>query len=144
MKDTTDWTPFNNHLEFETTEFLFKRAKMSAANIDILCTVWAASLDEFGVPTHPLLVTVTCIVQSMQYLLVVFHGKVQPSPMTALDLSHVMVSKSRNGWRTNMKYGLGTRDYSSRTCWQIAISILPSTMHHFGNTTTMVIANMKT
>ena len=49
MKDTTNWTPFNNHLEFETTKFLFKCAKMSAINIDILCTLWAASLDEFGV-----------------------------------------------------------------------------------------------
>jgi hypothetical protein len=49
MKDMTDWTPFNNRLEFETAEFLFKRAKMSAANIDILCTLWAASLDELGV-----------------------------------------------------------------------------------------------
>ena len=43
----TDWTPFNNRLEFETAKFLFKRAKISAANIDMLCTLWAASLDEF-------------------------------------------------------------------------------------------------
>ena len=49
MKDTTDWTPFNNRLEFEAAEFLFKHAKMSAANIDILCTLWAASLDEFDI-----------------------------------------------------------------------------------------------
>ena len=48
MKDTTDWTPFNNRLSFETAEFLFKRVKMSAGNIDILCTLWAASLDEFA------------------------------------------------------------------------------------------------
>jgi hypothetical protein len=46
MKDATDWTPFNNRLAFETAEFLFKRVKMSAANIDMLCTLWAASLDE--------------------------------------------------------------------------------------------------
>lgn len=49
MKDTTNWTPFNDRLGFETAEFLFKRAKMSAANIDILCALWAASLDESGV-----------------------------------------------------------------------------------------------
>jgi hypothetical protein len=48
MTDTTDWTPFKNRLGFETAEFLFKRVKMSAANIDILCTLWAATLDEFG------------------------------------------------------------------------------------------------
>jgi len=47
-KDTTDWTPFNNRLEFEAAEFLFKRTKMSAANIDTLCTLWATSLEEFG------------------------------------------------------------------------------------------------
>ena len=49
MKDTTNWTPFNDRLGFETAKFLFKRAKMSAANIDILCALWAASLDESGV-----------------------------------------------------------------------------------------------
>ena len=49
MKDKTDWTPFNNHLGFETAEFLFKHVKMSSAKIDTLCTLWAASLDEFGV-----------------------------------------------------------------------------------------------
>jgi hypothetical protein len=48
MKDTTDWTPFNDRLGFETAEFLFKRVRMSAANIDILCNLWAASLDGFG------------------------------------------------------------------------------------------------
>jgi len=47
-KDSTDWTPFSNRLEFETAEFLFKRVKMSAGNIDILCNLWGASLDEFG------------------------------------------------------------------------------------------------
>ena len=45
-KDATDWTPFNDRLAFETAEFLFKRVKMSAANIDMLCTLWAASLNE--------------------------------------------------------------------------------------------------
>ena len=49
MKDKTDWTPFNNRLGFETAEFLFKHVKMSSAKIDTLCTLWAASLDEFGV-----------------------------------------------------------------------------------------------
>ena len=48
MKEITDWTPFKNRLAFETAEFLFKRVKMSAANIDTLCTLWSVSLDEFG------------------------------------------------------------------------------------------------
>ena len=46
-KDTTNWTPFDNRLEFETAEFLFKHSKISTANIDILCTLWAATLDGF-------------------------------------------------------------------------------------------------
>jgi hypothetical protein len=44
----TNWTPFIDLLGFETAEFLFKRVRMSAANIDTLCTLWAVSLDEFG------------------------------------------------------------------------------------------------
>ena len=49
MKDSTNWTPFNDRLGFETAKFLFKRTKMSAANIDILCALWAALLDESSV-----------------------------------------------------------------------------------------------
>jgi hypothetical protein len=48
LKDMNDWTPFDNRLQFETSEFLYKRVRMSAANIDILCALWAASLDEFA------------------------------------------------------------------------------------------------
>jgi len=39
----TDWTPFVDRGQFETAEFLFKRAKMSAGNIDLLMQLWAAS-----------------------------------------------------------------------------------------------------
>ena len=43
-----------------------------------------------------------------------------------------------------MKYGLGTREYFSRICWQIATSMVPSTMHHFGNTIIWVVVDMNT
>ena len=48
MKDVTDWTPFWSCVEFKTAEFLFKCAKMSTANINILCTLWADTLNEFS------------------------------------------------------------------------------------------------
>ena len=92
--------------------------------------------------SHPLLVTVTCIGELMQYLLAVFHGKAHPSHMMAPDPSHLMVLKYQNGWRTNMKYGLGTCEYFSRICWQIMTSMVPLTMHHFGNTIIWVVIDM--
>ena len=54
--DTTDWTPFTSRGQFETGEFLFKRVKMSAGNIDELLTLWAtgasASGDELPFVNH--------------------------------------------------------------------------------------------
>lgn len=38
-----DWTPFDNRVEFELAEFLFKREQMSNGNIDDLMDLWAAS-----------------------------------------------------------------------------------------------------
>ena len=70
MKYATNWTPFKNCLGFglETSRFL---SKCQDANVEILCTLWAAMLVEFG--THPSLITMTCIVaQLMHYLLVAF------------------------------------------------------------------------
>jgi hypothetical protein len=47
-----DWSPFKSRLSFETAEFLYKRAQMSAGNIDNLLDLWAASLLEVG--SHPI------------------------------------------------------------------------------------------
>jgi hypothetical protein len=41
-----DWTPFTSRSQFEMAEFLFKRAKMSAGNVDELLKLWAAGLEE--------------------------------------------------------------------------------------------------
>src|SRR5882762_11227386 len=95
-------------------------------------------------PTHPSRVIVTCIIRLMPYLSVVFHGKVPHSRMTAPDLSYLVVLSHQNGWRANMKYGLGTHDYFSRTCWEITTSMVRSTMHHIGNTTRRIFADMNT
>ncbi|KAG0692648.1 hypothetical protein DFH29DRAFT_985697 [Suillus ampliporus] len=40
----TDWTPYDNRVEFETAEFLFTRNQMSAKQIDTLLDLWAATL----------------------------------------------------------------------------------------------------
>jgi hypothetical protein len=39
-----DWTPFQNRIEFETADFLYRRNQMSAGDIDVLLDLWAASL----------------------------------------------------------------------------------------------------
>ncbi|KAH9020564.1 hypothetical protein EDB85DRAFT_2075668 [Lactarius pseudohatsudake] len=39
-----DWTPYNNRLEFEVANFLYRRNQMSARDINCLLTLWAASL----------------------------------------------------------------------------------------------------
>jgi len=47
-RDATDWTPFASRAYFETAEFLFKCAKMSQGNINILLNLWEASATTFG------------------------------------------------------------------------------------------------
>ncbi|KAH9010076.1 hypothetical protein EDB85DRAFT_2077509 [Lactarius pseudohatsudake] len=39
-----DWTPYNNRLEFEVADFLYRRNQMSAGDINCLLTLWVASL----------------------------------------------------------------------------------------------------
>ena len=53
IKDSTDWTPFQNHVEFESAEFLFKRCKMSGSNVDGLMELWAASAALHGIDVSP-------------------------------------------------------------------------------------------
>ena len=38
-----DWSPFDSQIQFETADFLFKKAEMSQANIDILMELWAST-----------------------------------------------------------------------------------------------------
>ena len=39
-----DWFPYGSCVGFETAEFLYACKKMSAADIDFLCQLWAATL----------------------------------------------------------------------------------------------------
>ncbi|KAI0059028.1 hypothetical protein BV25DRAFT_1871690 [Artomyces pyxidatus] len=44
----TDWTPFNNRVEFETADFLFKTVQMSQKNVTFLMDLIAAMLLQYG------------------------------------------------------------------------------------------------
>ena len=39
-----NWTPYNNHIEFELADFLFCHNQMSAGNINTILNLWAVSL----------------------------------------------------------------------------------------------------
>lgn len=39
-----DWTPYNNRVEFEVADFLYRRNQMSGGDIDFIFNLWAASL----------------------------------------------------------------------------------------------------
>ncbi|KAI6010048.1 hypothetical protein BKA83DRAFT_4467659 [Pisolithus microcarpus] len=47
-KPLDDWSPYNSHLEFELADFIYTHNQMSAANLNILLELWAASLVEAG------------------------------------------------------------------------------------------------
>ncbi|EAU93525.2 hypothetical protein CC1G_02755 [Coprinopsis cinerea okayama7 len=46
--DSTDWTPFDGELQFNLTDFLYRRVEMSQANINTLLEMWALSLMQHG------------------------------------------------------------------------------------------------
>ena len=43
-KGSDDWTPYNNRLQFEVADFLFRVNQMSAGHINFVLGLWAASL----------------------------------------------------------------------------------------------------
>ena len=45
-----DWLPFDSQVQFETADFLFKKAEMSQANIDILMDLWASTTADGQAP----------------------------------------------------------------------------------------------
>ena len=44
----TPWEPYANGVQFKTADFLYRRAEMSAGNIDELLDIWAESMMESG------------------------------------------------------------------------------------------------
>lgn len=54
--DRSDWFPFTNRAQFEVADFLYRRAEMSAGDINALLQIWGASLaihnDNAPFPSH--------------------------------------------------------------------------------------------
>lgn len=46
----SNWFPFSSQAQFETADFLFKKAEMSQANIDTLMRLWAATSSDGHAP----------------------------------------------------------------------------------------------
>lgn len=46
----SNWFPFSSQAQFETADFLFKKAEMSRANVDTLMRLWAATLPDGRAP----------------------------------------------------------------------------------------------
>jgi hypothetical protein len=48
-----NWSPFDSQAQFETADFLFKKAEMSQGNVDILMELWASTMTGDGqAPFH--------------------------------------------------------------------------------------------
>ena len=45
-----DWTPFSGEIQFKVADLLYRRAELSAPNIDALLELWAKSLAEYDAP----------------------------------------------------------------------------------------------
>ena len=49
IKSPNDWTPFQDRMDFELTEFLYSKVQMLGASINFLSQLWHASLVNHGV-----------------------------------------------------------------------------------------------
>ena len=45
-----DWSPFASQVQFETADFLFRKAEMSQADIDTLMQLWASTTSDGSAP----------------------------------------------------------------------------------------------
>lgn len=43
-----DWTPFEDEVQFQLADLLYRRAELSAGNIDSLLELWSQSMSGFG------------------------------------------------------------------------------------------------
>lgn len=43
-----DWTPFEDEVQFELADLLYRRAELSSRNIDSLLELWSQSMDGIG------------------------------------------------------------------------------------------------
>ena len=49
-----DWAPFDSEVQFQVADLLYRRAQVSASNIDALLELWAQSVEDFeaSAPFH--------------------------------------------------------------------------------------------
>lgn len=45
-----DWTPFNSEVQFKVADLVYRRAELSASNIDALLDLWAQSFEDVDPP----------------------------------------------------------------------------------------------
>ncbi|KAI9438995.1 hypothetical protein H4582DRAFT_2111280 [Lactarius indigo] len=45
-----DWSPFENEVQFQLADLIYRRAELSATNIDSLLQLWAQSMSQFDAP----------------------------------------------------------------------------------------------
>ena len=59
-ESSPNWSPFDSQVQFETADFLFKKAEMSQGNVDILMELWASTTPDGQAPfqNHQMLVTI--------------------------------------------------------------------------------------
>jgi hypothetical protein len=43
-RSPNDWTPYNNHVEFEVADFLYRRNQISSSDANFIFHLWATSL----------------------------------------------------------------------------------------------------
>lgn len=80
-----DWSPFTSQVQFETADFLFKKAEMSQANIDTLMRLWAPTTSDGRPPflNHQEMLTTIDAIDAgdvqWQSFLAKYHGNVPPT-----------------------------------------------------------------
>jgi hypothetical protein len=45
-----DWAPFNNGVQFQLADLIYRRAELSTSNINLLLELWAESMSQFDNP----------------------------------------------------------------------------------------------
>lgn len=45
-----DWAPFQNGVQFQLADLIYRRAELSASNINLLLSLWAQSTSQFDTP----------------------------------------------------------------------------------------------
>ena len=120
LPDYGDWWPYENRVQFETTNLLLTHDQMPAKKIDDLLNIWAASL----APYHDTLPFKTIMIFTRQsmlhlYLGVTLTGSLSTSAFVLMRSSPTMLPIGR---RPNGTYGIETLANSSTTCFKIQIS----------------------